>query len=489
MNRFLKSVSWICYDNDFDIDDRAWVPEIWAAETLMILESNLVIGALVHTDFEDEVKEFGDTVNTRKPGTFTAKRKGVNDDVTVQNATAEKVAIVLDQYFHTSFLVRDGQESLSFKDLVAEYLKPAAMSLAEAIDKVLMGQAFQFMANGVGNLGRYSESSPGATGNVKGEILNTRQKMNENKAPVSGRNLILAPDSETEALKLDLFVSADKLGDDGTAMREASLGRKLGFDFFMAQNVSSIGPVGSGDYTYNADELASDAPAGALTCTTDGSVIDAGQYFTLENDEQPLRCTVVSGAAVTFNRPLRVAVPAATSNLIEYIQGAVDLTGHAGVTTYPIGYAKQIRVDGVGDPHVGQLVSFSSGATLRTGEYSIIDVEVVTANTTWLITLDRPLEAALLDGDIVNYGPIGDYNFAFTRNALALITRPLAKPKSGTGALSGIANYNNLSIRVVITYDGDKQGHLVTLDVLAGVKVLDVDQGAVMYGGTSVLTA
>jgi hypothetical protein len=490
MRRFLKTVSFTCFDNDFDTDSRAWVPEVWAAETLAILEENLVIGRLVHTDFKDEVKEFGDTVNTRKPGAFTAERKGVNDDVTVQDATAEKVAVVLDQYFHTSFLIRDGQESLSFEDLVEEYLAPAASSLATAIDKVLLAQAYQFMSNGVGDLGRYSESSPGAAGNVKGEILNTRQKMNENNAPVSGRNMILAPDSETEALKLDLFISADKIGDEGTAMREASLGRKLGFDFYMAQNVSSVGPVGSGDYAFHADELASDAAAGATTVTLDAAVIDNGQYITLENDEQPLR--IISGGGTTtpvFNRPLRVAVPAATSNLVEYVPGDVDLTGHTGVTAYPAGYAKKIRVDGTGDPHVGQLVSFSNGATMGTGEYAIIRVEVVTANTTWLITLDRPLESALSDGDKVNYGPIGDYNFAFTRGALALVTRPLAPPKPGTGALSGVAVYNDLAIRVTITYNGTQQGHLVTLDVLAGVKVLDTDQGAVMYGGSSVLTA
>lgn len=484
MNLFLKTVSWICYDNDFDTNDRAWVPEVWAQETLAILEENMVIGNLVHTDFEDEIANFGDTVNTRKPGTFSAKRKGVNDDVTVQNATAENIPVVLDQHIHTSFLIRDGQESLSFRDLVTEYLHPAALSLAQAIDKILLGQSYQFLSNGIGDLGRFSSTS------AKGEILNVRQKMNENKAPVVGRNMILAPGSETETLKLDLFISADKIGDEGTAMREASLGRKLGFDFFMSQNVSSIGPVGSGDYTYHADELASDGVVGATTVTLDSGVADDGQYITLENDEQPLR--IISGGGTTtpvFNRPLRLAVPTATSNLIEYIAGDVALTEHVGVTSYPIGYAKQIRVDGTGDPHVGQLVSFSASTTMRTGEYSIIDVEVIVANTSWYITLDRPLEAALADNDKANYGPIGDYNFAFTRNALALVTRPLAPPKTGTGALSGVASFNDLSIRVTITYNGTQQGHLVTLDLLAGVKVLDTDQGAIMFGGSQVLIA
>ena len=63
---------------------------------------------------------------------------------------------------------------------------------------------------------------------------------------------------------------------------------------------------------------------------------------------------------------------------------------------------------------------------------------------------------------------------------MTLAIRPLALPRAGAGAISGLANYNNLSIRTVITYDGNKQGHLVTLDFLAGIKVLDTDLGAVM---------
>ena len=37
-----------------------------------------------------------------------------------------------------------------------------------------------------------------------------------------------------------------------------------------------------------------------------------------------------------------------------------------------------------------------------------------------------------------------------------------------------------MCMRVVMTYDGNKQGTLVTLDTLLGVKVLDKKLGAVM---------
>ena len=120
----------VAFDNDFGTNGRAYIPEVWAQESLMILEDNMIVGNLVHRDFEDEIKDFGDVVNTRKPGTFTAKRKGANDDVTVQDASATKVQVKLNQHLHTTFRLRDSQMSLSFKDLVAEFLRPAVVSIA-----------------------------------------------------------------------------------------------------------------------------------------------------------------------------------------------------------------------------------------------------------------------------------------------------------------------------------------------------------------------
>jgi hypothetical protein len=473
---FLKKVSRLYYVNNFDTNDRAWVPEIWAQEILAILEENMVIGGLVHIDFSDEIQNFGDTVNATRPGEFEAERKDVNDDVTVQDATAVKVPVKLDQHIHTSFVIKDGEESKSWPDLVQVYLRPAALAMVRSIDRILLGQAYQFLSNAAGNLGQVSDTV------VKGYILDTREKMNRNKAYMTGRNLLVTPNTETEMLKLDTFITADKVGDEGTALREASIGRKLGFDFYMCQNVSE---VLSAVRTLHADELASDAAVGDTTVTVDdGTNFAVGQYVTFEGDESAYRITVIATNVLTLNRPIRNAVAASASNMYEYLQNAVDLTGHSGVTAYPAGYSKRIKVDDPATttaiPLQGQLVSFSSGATLRTGEYSII--RVIKSGSDYYILLDRPLDEALSDNDIVNYGPNGDYNFAFHRNALTFVNRPLALPRAGTGALSAVANYNGFSVRITITYEGRGQGHLVTLDMLAGVKVLDTNLGAVMLG-------
>lgn len=87
----------------------------------MILEENMVAAKLVHRDFENEIRNFGDVVNTRRPGNFKIKRK--DDGTTLaQRANTTNVRVPLDQWFYNSFIIKDGEASLSFQDLVDTHL-------------------------------------------------------------------------------------------------------------------------------------------------------------------------------------------------------------------------------------------------------------------------------------------------------------------------------------------------------------------------------
>jgi len=483
MLSFVKTVSYVAFVNDFDTNERAWNPELWAKETLVQLYEELVAYNLVHTDFSNEISNFGDTVNTRLPGTFSAKRKGTNDDVTVQAATADKVAIVLNQHVHTSIVIKDGEESRSMVDLINEYMKPIAHSLAKHMDQVILAQAYQFLDNQV-------EIDPDdATSTIKNAILRTRKELNDNLVPDENRNLILTSESETEALELDLFISADKIGDDGTAMRKASLGEKFGLQTFRSPNASSIASGTSTIALTNAGGSTDGAitvnPAGATTLvmTTGTAVlIDAGMYVTFSTCGGVYRVVSSTDTELVLDRGLMSGLPD-DSLATFYTVGAVDLTGDAAATTYPIGYAKDINIAAAGViPQVGQLVGFgdSDHDPVRVGEYGIVAVNTGSGAGDYYITLDRPLEAALEDSDVVDYGPAGEYNFAFDRDAIAVVARPLAMPRTGAGAIAGIAQFGDLALRIVITYEGRGQGHLCTADLLMGVKVLDERRGAVM---------
>lgn len=439
----------------FANDSDAYIPEIWAQEGLMILENNMVAGNLVHRDFSDEIQMFGDVVNTRRPNDFVGKRKTDADNVTIQDAIATNVAVPLDQHIHTSFIIKDGEESKSFKNLVEEYLRPAVISLAQMIDEVVLAQTYRFLSNHVGTLG----SDPTVS-----DLVDLNELMHTNKVPVGDRRLVMPPAIEGAFLKIDQFTSANRVGDDGSALANASLGRKYGFDMFMDQNTPSV--AGTLDTEANAVNNIAGYPAGATSIAYDGLGTPAvGEWAVIAGDDTPQLISAVGGGSITIGPGLASAV-VDDAVITTYKAAAVD-----NAAGYAVKYAKEITIDGVtNSPKTGQLVSI--GADI----YAALSTPTATS-----LLLDRPLEAAVADDDVIGLGPAGNYAFAFSRNALALVTRPLAQP-AAANVSSAVASFNGLSLRIVMTYDGDKQGTLVTVDLLAGVQVLDERLGAVLFG-------
>lgn len=464
-----KSVFALSNNMFFENNVEVFIPELWANESLAILVENMVAGNLVYRDFENVLQKYGDVVNVSRPGELEAKRKTNADPVVIQDATATNVQVPLNQHIHVSILIKDGEESKSFKNLVDEFLRPQVIGIARFIDKMVLGQWVQFLNNNAGQLN-------GLTGsNARQYLLGLRQTFNQNKAPLAGRNMVLNPVTETSLLNTDLFTQAQIVGDFGQALRDATLGRKLGWDFWMDQNMASVAATNT---TYSGTVNNSGGYAAGTTTMTVATFANAlanGTWFTVVGDGVPHQITASVGGStptsITFTPALSNAV-ANSAAISAYVPGAINYYGG-----YPRGYAKELTINGFTvAPQIGQLVSFTLNPVGQS-VYSIIDTNGLVG-----ITLDRPLDVGVNNGDPVNIGPAGNYNFAFHRNAIALVTRPLALPMLNTGARAAIANFNNLAMRICITYSGEKQGHLVTVDMLAGIAVLDTRLGGVLLG-------
>ena len=472
----LATVSFTTFENEND----ALIPQLWAQESLVILENNIIAAALVHRDFSPEVQAFGCVVNTRRPNTFKAARKTDTDCVTDQDAKSTNVAVKLDQHMHTSFVIRDGEESKSFMMLRELYLEPALLSIAQMLDEVILGQTYQFLTLDDGTPNTVGQLGVPAT---KQTLIAVREKMNTNLVPQMGRNLVMTASTEADLLAVDALIGADKVGDDGTALREASLGKRFGIQHWMDQNTPSVNGAEINDAAGAINNAAGYA-AGAISIETDGwanAPFTPGAYLVVAGDATPQRITSVAGVA-----------PAQTLGIFPGLSQAV--VDNAAVTVYAHGlinlaagyvaeWAKTIIIDTVtAAPKVGQLITFQAGATRKEFFSSIcsLDETKVAVPSLTSVLPNRPTDVILGDNDVVGLGPDGNYNFAFHKNALTLVTRPLSPPASGAGALSFVASYKGLSVRVTISYDSKCQGHRVTVDILAGVKVLDRRLGMVL---------
>ena len=442
----------------------AWSPEIWANETLAILNEELFAPNLVHRNFENLMASKGHVVHTRRPNEFRTYRKTDNDSVTVQDLTATDVAVPLDQHLEVSFKVRDEEWSKGLPQLIETHMKPAAIALARDADKIIFGQYPKFLMNGIGKLG-------GATSaNIKEYLVYLRQKMNDNKAYNDGRNLVLNNSAESLMLLPEFAFSAEKAGTT-EALRNGTIGRLLGFDLKRSNNMAF---VLDGNTQLDADTLinmAAGAPIGTTTITIDGNAGDAypdGVWVSVDG----LPNIVVSSTttSIVLRWPLTRFV-ADNAPVFGYTAGQINLG--AG---YAAGYDKEIVVDTFTvAPQVGQSVSFGVASPSTTAVYTIKDVTGLTG-----ITLDRALEAAVVDDAKVNIGPPGGYSFAFHKNAIAFVNRPLNLPMRDLGVRAAVMNLNGIAIRVLMQYIASGQYTLVTFDLLCGVKELDTDLGAVL---------
>lgn len=451
MNKLKKLVAAIAQPFIADNNNDALIPELWAMESLMQLEKLSVFPWLVHRDYESLVANHGDVVNAYLPAAFKLTRKGLNDDVETQDAASTKVQVKLDQHLVVSFVIKDGEETKSMKDLFDVYLEPAMRTISEGVDQMLAGQVFHYIGNSIGSVG--VDATARSLADMKALLTN-------NKAPAGGRNNVLSANTEADLTSLDLFIGADKVGDDGSALREGSLGRKYG-----AQNVTDIAIPslvgGTAGLTKTVDKTTgyTIGYAGAIVLDT-GTAHSAMDVVTIGGAVY----TVTAGTltSVTLSEPLKAPL-ADGASISQLAQGTIG-------GAYAIGFEKGIIITGIRGVK-GEAIRTATGEV-----YSIIESTGVA--DTYL--LDRPLAVALASSQKVGVYPDGDYNFCFHKNALALITRPLAMPAAGTGAASAVANENGIGVRVVMTYDGKAQGTRVTVDLLAGTKVLDENLGAVL---------
>jgi hypothetical protein len=442
-----------------DVD--ALIPEFWAREGIALLTENMQISRTIHRDFEMEFARFGDTVNTRQPSNFVAARKNKGSNVVAQDAVTTNIPVVLNQHCYVSFLLDDQDLTLAMEDLVSYFLNPAAIALARLVDQVCLSQVWQFAGSGiVGSLSGLTNA------NGLQLLAKTRGELNGQLVPDDGnRWLALGTEADSLMMQNAIFTQADQRGDQ-QGLINGYLGTKMNLNCYMSQNVPYLlaGSVGTGEV-----DLLAGYGIGDTVLVVDGFAdqeVLPNDWISINGIPYLVSATNAGVATqITLAWGLKAAV-ANNDDILVYGRAAVNL-----VAGYSAGHSEALVVNGATQTiQVGQVLTFGTSATKYV---------VVQTNGTTSITLDRPLEDAQAHATVIHLGPAGGgFNFAYHRNCMTLALRPLAAPRAG--AASVVTSWNDVPLRVVITYDGQAQKHRVTLDFLAGVKVLDDDLGCLV---------
>lgn len=249
-----------------------WKPSYWAAASLATLQNNLVLGNLIYRDFEQEIASNGQTVNTRKPGTFTTNLKSATGSVTVQDAIAQNYSVTLNKHREVTFTVSDESLSMGLEGLLQTHMVPAMQAMATAVDTDIY--------NCIADNATFNFGTVGSPAVVPDTLTAGNKIAGQHQWPLGGRNFVVGPVVEEIFLKSTTFTSKDYV--DGDALQNAMLGRKWGADLYMSQQVEGAGFV----------------QAAATGFLVNGAVTAAANQFTIVLDTGT--GTIVAGAKISI---------------------------------------------------------------------------------------------------------------------------------------------------------------------------------------------
>lgn len=280
-------------------------PAFYANEALILLENALGMSGRVHRGYESERNTFGkgDTVNIKKPSTFTAQDSGSS----AQDLTTGGTTITLNRHKEVLFKVTEKELTLTTQQLIDIHIQPAAYALANELDAFCCEKAAEcpwfFDLN----------ASPGS---VVGDVTGPRQVMFDNGVPMDPSRLHYMVNGTMEANLLGLAAFSQWQGSAQagvTQQQTGTLSPRYGFNFFANQNVQSFtkgtcsvttlyinGAVNKGVAT-----LAIDNNGGAVTGT-----LKRGDTFVIAGNTQRYAVTATATASgnafatVTITPPL-----------------------------------------------------------------------------------------------------------------------------------------------------------------------------------------
>jgi len=261
-------------------------PHIIARESLIILENELVLAGLVHRNFTREFQKVGSTVSIRKPVSMTAA--SVSDTVNEVTPTESSVDVILNEHIDITFNVTTTDLTLSVVDFNEQLIRPAMIGHAQYVDS-------QIAALHTAIAGHYRVTGTQAVG----DIAELRAVQSVLKVPMQDRRCVLHPVTEAGYMKLDAFLNAHKRGDGGRALREAEMGRVMGYDFYMDQNIKThTGGLLSADGT---GAMKGAGASAGTTCTVDavvsGGTVNLGDKFKVTGYDEWHVVTVAATAS------------------------------------------------------------------------------------------------------------------------------------------------------------------------------------------------
>lgn len=227
-----------------------FIPEIWASKLIENFYDATVLAAISNTDYEGQIKAFGDKVQIRTTPELTIRPYQKGMTLTVDRPDKPKITLEIDQGDYFAAVEDDVDKVQADIDLMNTWSKDASERMKIAIDtKVLTGLLPSISTDNVGTAaGRISKNiNLGATAspvqvtktNVLDLIVDAGTVLDEANAPESDRFMVI-PAWMAGMIKKSDLKDASLTGDGSSVLRNGRIGQIDRFTLYVSHNLNNV---------------------------------------------------------------------------------------------------------------------------------------------------------------------------------------------------------------------------------------------------------
>lgn len=289
-------------------NDLADVTPKLIAAAVPVIRENSVMPRLVNSDISAQAAQRGSTVDVPVPTDFEVSDVTPSmlqtqpDDMTINT-----VPVPLNKWRKVTLYLTD-KDMIEIVDnnILSEQMKGAIKALANDVDKYLLGLYVEFYGyHGTAGTTPFANEKPN-------DAAQLRKVLNNQLAPTFPRHVVMNADAEANALSVPAFANAQWHGDP-QAIIDGILNRRVGFDWWMDQNVREHTAGDAAGHTVSGALSEGDTTV-ALTGGTGTFVV--GDIIHFANHTQSYVVTSATGSpssSMTIRPPLAMAVPDTTA--------------------------------------------------------------------------------------------------------------------------------------------------------------------------------
>lgn len=210
-------------------------PDIIAGQLLARLNNALVFARVANTDYEGEIRSYGQSVKIVEIGPVTVRSytMGSTGDITVEQLADASKILQINQADYYAFTIDDADNAQARVKVLSDGITEAAWGLANSIDEYIAGL---YGDAGLAIGGNTTTGVDITSTNILKYFTLAAQKLDETNTPKQGRWCVIPPWLERKAALAGIVQKTENAG----VFAEGSVGRLVGFDIYPSNNISAL---------------------------------------------------------------------------------------------------------------------------------------------------------------------------------------------------------------------------------------------------------